>query len=141
MKHLPLNLSVALLLWLMASCGLPAGVTLISCDALPVPGGLCEANPSDSSGFVVWYEGGVKIGEGNLTAGQLQGFWKFYYADGKLKEEGGFEACERSGFYKFYHESGQVKAEGHYQKGVPQGDWQYYDAEGKLLLRQAAGCK
>lgn len=66
--------------------------------------------------------------EGNYTNGRINGFWKLYYENGNLREEGHYLDCERNGFWKIYskEKNNQVQGEGNFDRGKPVGTWKNY---------------
>lgn len=79
------------------------------------------------------YDSGTRTAEGIVDEkGDLQGYWKLYYATGELKAEGEYENSERTGDWIFYHLNGEIEHKGKYVDGLPQGRWTWYFDTGVL---------
>jgi len=82
--------------------------------------------------------------EGNLTgegiideAGNQQGEWTEYHANGKIKWKGNFDNGAKTGDWVFYHPNGKIEQQGKYdKKGRPQGLWQWFYDSGNLLREE-----
>lgn len=82
--------------------------------------------------------------EGNLTgeglvdeAGNQQGPWVEYHADGIIKAKGNYDNGIKTGDWIFYHPNGKVEQKGKYdKKGKPQGLWQWFYDSGSILREE-----
>jgi len=72
--------------------------------------------------------------EGTYTAGQRNGMWRHFYANGQLSFEGQFINDVPNGNHIFYWENGNKKDEENYVMGRKEGDWIRYNEDGTLLL-------
>lgn len=95
-------------------------------------------------------------GEGPVTDGYKNGYWKYYYKNknsvkrqgaylkdlktdwwqyfdsaGILLKEGHYSADKVDGYWKFY-KSAVMEKEGNYENGSVKGTWKFYDAKGNL---------
>ena len=88
-------------------------------------------------GAKVFKEGNV-VGEGLINrGGKLEGAWKEYYDDGKLKSEGQYKSNQRVGAWKYYFKSGKTEQEGAYDdKGRLNGKWKWYFEDGKMAREE-----
>lgn len=80
-----------------------------------------------------YYASGKMMKEGNYSNGQLSGYWKFYYESGQLKEEGNYDNNIKSGTWKYFFENGQISSEGNYSNGNKSSEWKYFNPDGTLL--------
>jgi uncharacterized protein len=89
------------------------------------------------TGAKIFHEGNV-VGEGLIDeAGNQQGAWVEYHANGKIKGKGNFENGSRTGEWVFYHPNGKVEQKGKYdKKGRPQGLWNWYYESGSILREE-----
>ncbi len=56
-----------------------------------------------------------------------------YFDDGSVKREFKIKDGILDGSYKEYHPNGKVKIKGAFDRGEPTGKWKYFDEEGKLI--------
>ncbi|MBI3501061.1 MAG: toxin-antitoxin system YwqK family antitoxin [Bacteroidetes bacterium] len=89
------------------------------------------------TGAKIFHEGNL-IGEGLIDeAGNQQGAWTEYHANGKIKGKGSYENGIKTGEWVFYHPNGKTEQKGKYdKKGKPQGLWQWYYDSGNLLREE-----
>ncbi len=82
-------------------------------------------------------DNGLLLSEGIIDeAGNSNGKWKDFYADGKLEAEGQYTDNRRTGMWKFYTSSGKVEQTGNYNNGRPDGLWKWYYDNGALLREE-----
>ena len=64
--------------------------------------------------------------EGNYIDGKREGFWEFYYKNGRLASEGNYIDGKREGLWEFYHDKGIkiLKSKGNYIDGKREGLWE-----------------
>ena len=79
-----------------------------------------------------YYADGKLYREGNYENGRLSGYWKFYYPNGLKQEEGNYQNNVKSGNWIYYYPNGTISSEGNYTNGSKQGEWSYYNEEGSL---------
>ena len=89
-------------------------------------------NGSPSGYWKQYYANGKLMKEGNYSNGQLSGNWIFYYPSGIKKEEGNYQNNIKSGNWTYYYESGILSSEGNYANGNKEGQWSYYNTDGSL---------
>ena len=70
---------------------------------------------------------------GHYQNGIPQGFWKYFYRNGKVRAEGHYEKGEKQGFWKEYYKNGNVKSEGHIVGCEPSGYWKFYDKRSNAI--------
>jgi hypothetical protein len=102
----------------------------------------------------LWYDSGVKRGEGRYVKGTKEDAWTFWYESGQKRWEGTYkndlvQGVERSwypngtlcyegtsvdgrrhGAFRAWYEDGQHWWKGEYQVGVRQGPFQYWRRDG-----------
>ena len=49
---------------------------------------------------------------GRFKNGELEGFWKYYYKDGQLRNKGNYKDGKKDGLWETYYENGQFKTKG-----------------------------
>ena len=72
---------------------------------------------------------------GRFKNGELEGFWKYYYKDGQLRNKGNYKNGKRDGLWETYYENGQLKTKGNYKEGIREVPVEYYNEDGKLLFK------
>ncbi|KAA1243974.1 toxin-antitoxin system YwqK family antitoxin [Aquimarina sp. RZ0] len=70
---------------------------------------------------------------GHYKNGIQDGFWKYFYRNGKIKAEGHYKNGKKQGFWKEYHKNGTIKSEGHIDDCKPSGYWKFYDQRNNLI--------
>jgi uncharacterized protein len=84
----------------------------------------------------IYNDNGLLISQGIVDdAGNRNGKWKDFYADGKVYAEGTYNENRRSGTWKFFAEDGRVEQTGSYNNGRPDGLWKWY-YENNSILRE-----
>lgn len=81
-------------------------------------------------------EGQPLLCEAEFDNDELEGSYKEYYKNGKLKAELQFDNNEEDGEVKFYYLNGNLQIEGEYRKGSKKGSWKYYAPDGELYDRK-----
>jgi antitoxin component YwqK of YwqJK toxin-antitoxin module len=95
----------------------------------------CEGNYQNGTPSGYWkqyYANGRMMKEGNYSNGQLSGYWKFYYASGQINEEGNYQNNIKSGTWKYYYPNGQISSQGDYSNGTKSSGWTYYNSDGTV---------
>lgn len=102
-----------------ANSTLPAELAKLNCEADRYPG---------LQGFqkIMGKTNSYLFAEGNVDTGLPNGFWKYYYPDGKLWKEGNYSNGRLNGFWKLYYENGNLREEGHYEDCERNGFWKVY---------------
>ena len=72
---------------------------------------------------------------GRFKNGELEGFWKYYYKDGQLRNKVNYKNGKKDGLWETYYENGQLKTKGNYKEGIREVPMEYYDEDGKLLFK------
>ena len=72
---------------------------------------------------------------GRFKNGELEGFWKYYYKDGQLRNKGNYKDGKKDGLWETYYENGQLKTKGNYKDGIREVPMEHYDEDGKLLFK------
>jgi len=80
----------------------------------------------------VFYPSGVLSEEKNYKFAKLEGPFKQYYFDKKLKGEGAYKNDGLHGKVTYYYPNGVAAAQGNYVLGVKTGVWMYKEKDGKL---------
>ena len=117
------------------------------------------APPGDWDGSIdgmktLWYESGVKRGEGRFSKGSKEDAWTFWYENGRRRWEGSYRkdlvegeerswypngslcyqgtssAGRRHGAFTAWYEDGQLWWTGEYKLGVRQGPFRYWRRDG-----------
>lgn len=65
---------------------------------------------------------------------QKDGFYKFYYPNGKISSEGTIKNGKPDGYWKSYNQNGTIKSTGNRKNFELDSLWQFYNQNGKLLL-------
>lgn len=93
-----------------------------------------EAKSSGGKVMIESYnELGIKVAEGMIEKENRVGEWKFYYANGTLREVGNYKDGELDGISTSYHENGKVSQEVYYEKGYAQGFFKKYNQVGTIM--------
>ena len=84
------------------------------------------------------YEKDQVIAEGGTIdpEGRQQGYWKYFYPDGKIRMEGEFINGGRAGLWKFYYPGGNVQQQGAYKANKPEGNWTWFYPAGRILREE-----
>ncbi|MCC7303719.1 MAG: hypothetical protein IT233_13850 [Bacteroidia bacterium] len=84
------------------------------------------------------YTEGILSGAGIMdAAGNEQGPWEEFHANGQLKGKGEYKDGKRIGDWSFYHINGKLEQKGKYdKKGRAQGVWKWYYEGGNLLREE-----
>jgi len=61
--------------------------------------------------------------ESPLTGGKLNGIAKTYFSNGKVETEVGYKMGEQDGFDRRYDENGELRLDTYYKDGKPDGNW------------------
>jgi len=61
---------------------------------------------------------------------KYQGYFKFYFENGKIQSEGLFDKNQRVGKWMYYSENGYKDSEGIFIKGKKDGEWIWYHDDG-----------
>lgn len=89
------------------------------------------------SNAFIYNDNGLLISEGIVDeAGNSNGPWKIYFADGKIMAEGAYSDNRRTGTWKFYNMEGKVEQTGNYNNGRPDGLWKWYYKNGSVLREE-----
>lgn len=92
-----------------------------------------------------YFEEGQLQSEGQYDeAVTMNGEWKYYYQNGKLKESVHFKDNVEDGVFTEYYENGNKKAEGTYVpmtfgvevEGIEDGELREYDEKGQLVTKK-----
>jgi antitoxin component YwqK of YwqJK toxin-antitoxin module len=96
----------------------------------------------------------ILISDGSYGYGLKNGYWKFYYTNGTIKEQGYYQDNYKSGWWQSYDTKGKLIEEASYSRdeisgyikrytsgvifeegkqfnGRKRGTWKFYDAQGK----------
>jgi antitoxin component YwqK of YwqJK toxin-antitoxin module len=89
------------------------------------------------SNALIYNDTGLLLSEGIVDeAGNLNGRWKDYYPDRKIKAEGTYTDNRRTGLWKFYNTASKVEQTGSYSNGRPDGLWTWYYDDGSVLREE-----
>ncbi|HBE40383.1 MAG TPA: hypothetical protein DDW27_04130 [Bacteroidales bacterium] len=89
------------------------------------------------SNAYIYNDNGLLVSEGIVDdAGNRNGRWKDFYADGKLMAEGTYTESRRTGPWRFHNSSGKVEQTGNYSNGRPDGLWKWYYDNGAVLREE-----
>ncbi len=92
--------------------------------------------PTNNQHILYYSNGSVKeIRE--FRDGKLNGFWKYFYTDGKLKKEGSFLRDKEHGTWKAYDQKGSLLFIENYKEGIENGIWKSFYPNGKVKLEGA----
>ncbi|WP_299610501.1 hypothetical protein [uncultured Aquimarina sp.] len=113
---------------------------LVSCNKTsndPISKNLCNdlGVVTSKNGYTKnYYPNSINLESiGHYAAGKKDGFWKFFYRNGKVKAEGHYQDNKKQGYWKEYHKNGIVKSEGHIENCEPSGYWKFYDQKNNLI--------
>jgi antitoxin component YwqK of YwqJK toxin-antitoxin module len=67
---------------------------------------------------------------GQLLCGERQGYWEYYYENGKLQERDFYELGKADGKYTSYHDNGMIMEEGEYDMGKRVGILRSFHSNG-----------
>jgi antitoxin component YwqK of YwqJK toxin-antitoxin module len=84
--------------------------------------------------FTYYYENGKKASEGMYAKDKKSGEWNYWSAEGVLKNTERFA----NGFIisaTGYYENGQRRYSGEYTYGKRQGEWTYWNPEGRITFQ------
>jgi len=85
----------------------------------------------------IYNDNGLLLSEGIVDeSGNLNGKWKDYYPDRRIKAEGSYNDNRRTGLWEFYNNSTKVEQTGSYNNGRPDGLWQWYYNDGSILREE-----
>ncbi len=67
--------------------------------------------------------------------GKLNGPWRQYFANGKLKLKASMIDDEYDGETSFYHDNGKLNIKGKYVSGYRNGSWYHYNRDGSIQMQ------
>ncbi|MBW1299104.1 toxin-antitoxin system YwqK family antitoxin [Aquimarina litoralis] len=115
-------------------------VSLISCNKTSntsTPYKICDDQivASTKNGYTKnYFPNSINLESiGHYVDGKKNGFWKFFYRNGKIKAEGHYQYNVKQGYWKEYYKNGNVKSEGHIDNCKPSGYWKFYDQKNNLI--------
>lgn len=76
---------------------------------------------------------GIKRIKGEYRDNLKIGEWTQYYINGNIQAKVNYIDDELNGDYKEYYENKKLKIEGKYKNNLPEGEWKYYSDEDNLL--------
>ena len=82
-----------------------------------------------------YYKDGQLRNKGNYKDGKKDGLWETYYEDGKLSSNRNYKNGKKDGLWETYYENGQLKTKGNYKDGIREVPMEHYDEDGKLLFK------
>jgi len=85
---------------------------------------------SREDAWTYWYENGQKRWEGTYHADQVHGVERSWYANGTLCYEGTSVGGRRHGAFRAWYEDGRPWWQGEYVLGVREGPFQYWRRDG-----------
>ena len=86
---------------------------------------------------LLYNDNGLKVSEGLVDeAGNRNGKWKDFYADGKINAEGQYTDNKKSGIWKYYNSEQKLVQTGGYSGGRPDGLWKWYYESGSVLREE-----
>ncbi|MCX7955355.1 MAG: hypothetical protein N3A01_09250 [Bacteroidales bacterium] len=100
-----------------------------------LPIGLHKEYDKDTENIIgkIYDEEGRLIAEGPLDRkGRMQGKWKEYFDENKIKASGEYKDGLKEGAWLYYYEDGKLEQKGHFRKGKAQGVWTWYTQEGRV---------
>ena len=81
-------------------------------------------------------ENGMVKGEGTTVEGLHEGWWTFFYEDGRKRSEGLYQKDVQAGPWTAWHENGRIEWVGYYGARGGRSDlWSYYFANGQRRAR------
>ena len=83
--------------------------------------------------FKSYYANGKIKEDGRIDNGKLSGTIKRYFISGKLESQEEYENNMRNGDFKLFYESGKIKAEGHYKNDKLYGTFKAFYPNGNLI--------
>ena len=69
---------------------------------------------------------------GRFKNGELEGFWKYYYKDGQLRNKGNYKDGKKDGLWEFYQGPSSLWHKGHYKDGKEEGLWEWFLMDGTV---------
>lgn len=81
-----------------------------------------------------FYHVGDHTETGIYRAGIMEGIWKHYYENGKIRYEGNYILGNPDGRHRQYYDNGKLKEDGYYSVGKKDGNWKKYDNAGNLIM-------
>ncbi|MBE0675589.1 MAG: hypothetical protein IH591_13090 [Bacteroidales bacterium] len=80
------------------------------------------------------YSSGDYSEEGKYILGLMDGLWKSFYPDGKLRFKGNYVQGNADGAHVYYYPDGKVMEERHYDMGLREKTWRKFNEEGLLAI-------
>lgn len=85
----------------------------------------------------IYNDNGLLLSQGIVDeSGNLNGRWKDFYPDGKIRAEGAYSDNRRTGMWKFYNAASKVEQTGSFNNGRPDGLWTWYYDDGSVLREE-----
>jgi antitoxin component YwqK of YwqJK toxin-antitoxin module len=78
---------------------------------------LLKFNPKYTGKWILWYESGNKMDEGEYEEGKREGKWIEWYKSGNKMKEGEYKEGRKEGKWILWYESGNKMKEGEYKEG------------------------
>ena len=73
--------------------------------------------------FVTFFDDGQPEAEGNFNSGNLDGEFKLYWPNGRLRAHLHFKDAKKHGTYASWHRDGTARASGTYRDDLMEGQW------------------
>ncbi len=86
--------------------------------------------------FIYYYPGGAKQMEGRMENNLQEGWWKGWYASGKIKDSVFFNRGAKNGGSFAWFENGLQKFTGAYKNNEPSGDWNWFHENGNPSTKE-----
>jgi len=65
-----------------------------------------------------------------------EGYFKYFFENGKIKSEGNYVKNKESGKWKIYLENGELDCEGEFLNGKKNGEWIWFLENGKICAKE-----
>lgn len=85
----------------------------------------------------VYHKNGSRKEERFWDAGQKEGIWLNWDAEGNLIAEAGYKSNKKDGNWNIWNSEGQKLFEMHYKNGKKIGLWKQWDDAGKLTMEKS----
>jgi antitoxin component YwqK of YwqJK toxin-antitoxin module len=85
---------------------------------------------------IAYFIDGNIYSKGEIKNLKENGYWEYWYSNGKKAREGMFLNGKPNGIHKYWYENGQLRGIGNWKNGIYDGKWEMYNENGKEKIVQ-----
>lgn len=98
--------------------------------------GIVEKNGNKNGKWILYYDSGKKLAEGNYKNGKKVGTWIYFHENGLKESEGIYsDNGKQDGLWKEYFSNGNLLEEVNFYEGLYDGEFKAYNDSGKIIVQ------